>query len=146
MDNWELLISGISLFVAFLAFGLSLFQFFMETCRAKREATLRAYTEIQTEIIPQVPTKEVCESIKDGDSAWKELTQVLAKIENFSVGINTGIYSLDTLNRLGGGRFIELYCDLFPIIRKKREKNPYSKPYDEFEKVVNDLRKIRKLS
>lgn len=82
--------------------------------------------------------------IKYQSEEWHELTVCLAKIEQFSVGINTGIYSLDTLNRLGGAYFIRQYEKLKPIIIRKRAENAAGgKHYDEFEETVNKLRKKR---
>lgn len=74
---------------------------------------------------------------------WDEVTTYLAKIENFSVGINTNIYSIDILNSLGGNFFIEQYRNLIPIINKKREEDKGNKHYDQFEKVVKRLKKKR---
>ena len=82
--------------------------------------------------------------IKYRSEEWEEITICLAKIENFSVGINTGIYSHKVLNRLGGAFFIRQFDKLKPIIDLKREKNmSVGKHYDEFEKAVWTLKKNR---
>lgn len=75
---------------------------------------------------------------------WEDITICLSKIENFSTGINTNIYSYKILNRLGGAFFIRQYEKLEPIIIVKREKNVSAgKHYNEFEATVMKLKKYR---
>lgn len=132
----------IALIVSVLALGLSILQFFKESSRQKKEATLNAYNVLQNEVFSELKKYDLG-NIKKGDDGWDDITICLAKIENFAVGINTGIYSLNILNSLGGGFFINQYEKLLPIISKKREEDKKTKHYNEFETVVNDLRTKR---
>ena len=132
----------VTLIISGMALAISIFQFFIEKNRQKKEATLIAYNNLQKEVFSELKKYDL-KTIKKGDGGWDTVTRCLAIIENFSVGLNTGIYSLDILNRLGGGFFIEQYEELSFIISKKREENKNSKHYDEFEKVVNELRRKR---
>lgn len=68
----------------------------------------------------------------------------LAKLERFSVGVNSGIYSIQILNQLGDSYFIREFEKLEPIIIEKRKVNIVpGGHYDEFEKTVSRLREYR---
>lgn len=144
-DNWDF----IAIIISVIALGFSLYEFFIERVRLRKESTLNAYLKIQTETIKMLKDLQNAGiSFKDLDknenkTEWDKVTLCLVEIENFAVGINTKIYDLDTLNRLGGGNIIEWYRNLKPVIQKKRGKNSNGKPYDEFETMVNSLEKHR---
>lgn len=140
--------------IALLALFLSLFQFFRDNSREKREATLNAYNDLQTKVFTELNRflkqyrgkEEQLYKLEINDKNWEKLTEWLARIERFSVGVNTNIYSLRVLNRLGGGYYIRLFETLKPVIDKKRFKNiSKGKHYDEFELTVKKLRRLRKL-
>ncbi len=136
----------IALVISILAFLLSLFQFFRESLRQKRESTLIAYNELQNDVFSDL-TQYPCPlpPVEYHGEEWNKFTVYLAKLERFSVGINTGIYSIRTLNRLGGAYFITEFEKLKPVIDCKRKANVVpGGHYDEFEKTVNKLRKMRK--
>ncbi len=137
----------IALVTSILALVLSIIQFFVDSSHEKKEATLEAYNELQNDVFSnmQQPNFSVSD-IKAGSEEWTEITAYLARLERFSVGINTGIYSIKILNRLGGGYYISVYEMLEPIIQLKRNANNVpGKHYNEFEKTVKNLRRIRKI-
>ncbi len=132
--------------ISALALGLSLIQFFNDFSRQKKEATLLAYGKLQDEVFPilrqyhfPMPAAEY------NTEEWDIFTECLAKLEQFSVGVNTGIYSVQILNRVGGGYFIRQYEKLEPTIKEKRKENRVpGNHYNEFEETVNRLKNIRK--
>ena len=139
MDILALVISG-------MALVLSLWQFLRDSSRQKKEATLNAYKELQNDVLTHLSKYDLPMPQFDynGDD-WKTMTTYLAKLEHFSVGINTGIYSVDVLNRLGGAYYIRQFEKLKPIIERKRKENIVAgKHYDEFEKSVLRLKQYRK--
>lgn len=134
------------------AFVLSAIQFINDNSRQKRESTLNAYNDLQDDVFTNFnillaeceSKKKKLSSLRPGDKEWEDITGYLAKIERFSVGINSGIYSIKVLNRLGGGYFIRLYRELNPIIEKKKKTNKSKgNHYDEFEATVKKLKKMR---
>jgi len=148
----------IALIISVLALGLSGFQFIRDSSRSKIEATLNAYHELQETSFD--PLNDILRKLRDdgkldnngyididvSNEYWEALTGCLAKIENFSVGINTGLYSLDILNKVGGGYFIRIYNELSLIIDKKAKMNiSGGKHYDQFKKTVDDLIKLRSI-
>ncbi len=137
----------IALVVSVLALVLSLIQFMKDESRQKKESTLIAYNELQNDVFSQL-TKlpDPLPPVEYLSDKWTELTIYLAKLERFSVGINTGIYSIGILDRLGGAYYIRQFEKLKPIIdRKRKEKIVPGKHYDEFELTVKKLKKRRKL-
>ena len=135
-----------ALIISILAFILSIIQYLRDSSREKKESTLNAYNELQKEAMSILAKYDTpMPEIEYRSKEWDELTDCLAKLESFSVGINTGIYSLDVLNRIGGSFFIHQYRQLNKIIKLKRKKNVSpGKHYDEFEKVAFRLIKYRK--
>lgn len=134
----------VALLVSILALLFSIVQFARDSSRKKKESTLNAYNALQYDTFEKLNKYVDMSTIEYQSDAWEKITICLAQIENFSVGINTGIYSLKILNRLGGAFFIRQFEKLMPVIKLKREKNvsPGSH-YDEFEKTVEMLRKRR---
>lgn len=134
----------VALLVSILALLFSIVQFARDSSRKKKESTLNAYNALQYDAFEKLNKYVDMSTIEYQSDAWEEITICLAQIENFSVGINTGIYSLKILNRLGGAFFIRQFEKLTPVINFKREKNvsPGSH-YNEFEKTVEMLRKRR---
>ena len=74
---------------------------------------------------------------------WNKATLFLSRIEHFSVGVNTGIYDIETLNRMEGGFMIGEFNRWKPIINTKRTQSPDTKHYDEFEMLCKSLEKLR---
>lgn len=134
----------VAILVSILALLFSIVQFARDSSRKKKESTLNAYNALQYDAFKKLNKYVDMSTIEYQSEAWEEITICLAQIENFSVGINTGIYSLKILNRLGGAFFIRQFEKLTPVINLKRGKNvsPGSH-YDEFEKTVEMLRKRR---
>lgn len=144
----------VAVFISAGALTFSAYQFYRESCRRKRESTLDAYNQLQ-EVFAKLNTllfaykddKAKLRRLKPGDDDWERITDYLARIERFSVGINLNIYSIETLNRLGGGYYIRLFDQLEPIITKKRTYNvSKGNHYDEFEATVSELKKMRKVN
>ena len=135
-----------ALVISILAFVLSLCQFLRDSSRQKKEATLNAYIELQDDVFTHLSKYSFPMPIFEYQGKeWEKMTVYLAKLEQFSVGINTGIYSLDVLNHLGGAYYIRQFEKLKPIIDRKREENiVVGGHYDEFEKTVIKLKEYRK--
>ncbi len=138
----ETKIDVIALIVLIFAFSLSMWQFIQESNRQKKESTLNAYSELQKDVFDGLHQYNL-NNMDRNSTDWTEVTKCLAKIEKFSVGVNTKIYSIEILNRLGGGFFVEQFKLLYPIIKQKRKEDSKQKHYDEFEKTVRALQKKR---
>lgn len=128
-----------ALIISLLA--LSFYQFIRDSLWQKKKATLDAYNELQKEVFSDLTTySSPLPKIVRGDNEWDKFTIFLANLEQFSVGINTGIYSIKTLNDIGGNYYIYEFKKLKPIIWEKRN-NPKvpGEHYKEYEKTVRHL-------
>lgn len=138
-----------ALIISILALVLSLIQFMRDASRQKKEATLNAYNILQDDAFSYLiglSRKELNPPPEYHSQEYDKISNCLAKIETFSTGINTGIYSIWVLNRLGGAFFIHQFDRLTAIIEEKRaEDRSKGKHYDEFEKTVKKLKRIRGL-
>ena len=139
----EIAISIISLFFAAISFLHSFFVYSQTVKHDKKQATLDAFNILQEQVLDKInlysnsKIKEIAEDARSKE--YKELTILMARIEHFSVGVNTEIYDLKIVKRLAGKHFCMLYDKLLPMIEKKRKINKTDKHYDEFEKLVEEL-------
>ena len=139
----EIAISIISLFFVASSFLHSFFVYSQTVKHDKKQATLDAFNILQEQVLDKInlysnsKIKEIAEDARSKE--YKELTILMARIEHFSVGVNSKIYDLRTVKRLAGKHFGVLYNKLLPMIEKKRKINKSDKHYDEFELLINNL-------
>jgi hypothetical protein len=145
--NWT---DIVALVFSAIAAVFSIWSFFLERNRVRREATIHAFEELEKEVFLQndyttlpLRAKREVEEHKFG-VAWRRGTKLLSRIEHFCVGVQAKAFDLDTLNRLAGGYFINQYENWKPIIEQKRLDDHSMNHYNEFEDVVNKLKKKRK--
>ena len=144
----------IALLLSFLAIVISITQHISEKNRCRKEATIHAFDVLEKEVFAKKTYKNIV--VRQGTnyalntnaaediSAWNEATLALSQIEHFSVGVNSKVYDLNTLNRMAGSFIIKEYLRWKPIIETKRNQYPKDKHYDEFEKLYIELKRIRK--
>lgn len=139
----ETIISIISLIFAVLSCLHSFFIYNQTVKHDKKQATLDAFNILQEQVLDKInlyPNSKIKEIAEDARSKeYKSLTILMARIEHFSVGVNSDIYDIEIVKRLAGKHFCALYDKLLPMIEKKRKINKLDKHYDEFEKLVNGL-------
>lgn len=98
-----------------------------ENKRVKRQTTLDAYRILQNDAFDFLnkykpsEIKEICNDIRCTE--YKELSECVARIEHFSVGLVQGIYDYDTFYKLAHGYFDGprgmLYTRLLPLLEQK---------------------------
>ncbi|MCI8590741.1 MAG: DUF4760 domain-containing protein [Lachnospiraceae bacterium] len=136
--------------IALLALVLSLVQFMRESSREKKASTIDAFYNLQNDVFDPLNKLLIDEHVDMskltiGSEDWRKVTNALAKIEHFSVGINTGVFSLQILNRVAGAYYIRIFYDLKPVIDQKRKQNiSNGKHYHEFEQTVIHLKKMER--
>lgn len=140
----------IAIIVSVVALLLSAYQFLVERKLNRMGATIDALAELQKDVLNSeefvdAPVESILEHHKtvDGgfDAAWEAVSESLARIEQFAVGVNTKVYSIEILDRMAGSYIIKLFYKFEPIIAYKREKGHTNKRYIEFETMVKDLKK-----
>lgn len=134
----------IPIVISIIALILTVFQYFGEYRRKRKQDTLEAYDNLQSEVFSTLNQlrKQFPALISDRNFEKRtEITNCLAKIERFCVGVNLRIYDFKTLERCGGAYFVRQYLYLEPIIRDKRTRNNGGAHYDEFERVAMKLKR-----
>lgn len=140
----------IAIFVSVVALALSAYQFLFERKLNRMGATIDALAELQKDVLNNeefisAQVADILEHHKtlsgEFDIAWETISENLARIEQFAVGVNTKVYSIEILDRMAGSHIIKLFYKFKPIIIYKREKGKTDKRYIEFETMVNSLKK-----
>ncbi len=179
----EYVIALLSALGAVAAVVVSLVIYALGLLREKKQATLEAYNSLQTDVFDKLnlftnsKIRDICVEICENNSnksnisdetneKFYELISYLARLEHFSLGVNTGIYDVKTAERAGTAFLQGQYTKLFPLIytqeKRSKSKTAISLPeswykeavnslespckgyYDEFKKLVRKLRKIEK--
>ena len=144
-----------ALIISFIALAFSVGQFCSERKRNRREATIHAFDKLEesqsvlylfklskSEIENLVELKQKNGNQKIDD--WDKLTEALVLIEHFSVGVNSKVYDLKTLNRMAGNKVISTFDTCNAFIRYKRNDYGNEKNYLELEKMSQHLLRCRK--
>ena len=132
-----------------LAIGSAIFSFHVRkqtVIHDKNQATLEAINVLQVQVFDELynyTNSKISEISQNNRSEeFKKITKLMARIEHFSVGVNSDIYSLEITKRLAGRHFCASYEKLLPMIENKRKALKNDKHYDEFEKLVERLNKL----
>ena len=158
--NAEIIINWLPIILSAAAFVFSVWQFFFERNRNRKEATIYAFDKLEeSEAVlflfevkkPEIDTlvrwRTNLNSTKGltGKKAeeWELLSKALPLIEHFAVGINSKVYDLKTLNSMAGNQLIRTWDNCEELIEHKRNGADKKKNYSEFEKMVNSLVKLR---
>lgn len=141
----------LAIIISVIALGFSLYQFFVERKRNRDEATINALAELQKEVLNQ---EEFVNANVSGilsthksfpagrtDENWEKISESLARIEQFAVGVNAGVYNLEILDRMAGSHILKEFYRYKPIIDYKRKVGNTNKRYIEFESMANSLKK-----
>lgn len=117
----------IAAFVGVVVAIFGVITYFNDRKRARKKDTLEAYNVLQKETFSKINVwlpadiKKATEDKKSDD--YKELSECLADIERFCVGINEGIYDFDTFYEISHGYFDSekgiLKPRLIPLIESK---------------------------
>lgn len=144
----EIIISIVSLVIAILSLFYTFVIHKQTVEHDKKQATLDAFNILQEQVLDKLncytdsKIKEISEDARSKD--YKSITILMARIEHFSVGVNSDIYDIKVVKRLAGKHFCALYKKLLPMIEKKRKINKSDKHYDEFEKMIEKLNELYK--
>ena len=125
----------------------------------KRQATFDAYNEfknevfdLENEILSYDIDKIVCAKRKAArgqatpivNNKWERIKNSLAKTERIATCVNNGIFDAQTIYNMGGPFMIEMFERLYPVIKYKRNKDSRNGIYEEFERMVDNLKKLNR--
>ena len=122
----------LSVLVALLAIGISIWTYIHGLNRERRVDTIESLRRIRTKYFN---TK----SLSD-----KEKLQYLNEMEYLATGINSQIYDLEIVNKMSGGRLISQYKDWCENFIEERRMRPGSEnAYSEYKRMIDELKKMR---
>ena len=130
--------------LSILSFVCSAFTYIRGAKREKMQATLDAFNLLQEQVLDKLnlyrksDIQRISENVHSQE--YKELSSLLARCEHFSVGVNSGIYDLKTVDRLARLYIRGVYEKMLPMIEKKRQINTAAKHYDDFERLYLRLK------
>ena len=147
----------VALCLSIAAFAFSLIQFYMERTRNRSEATIHAFDELEDSVFGTLDYQKMniertlTFHVMDAESTvkstgenplnkeWEQLTVYLARIEHFAVGVNSRVYDIGILRRMGKTYLKTQWNKLLPIIEQKRRENNTTVIYSEFERMIKSL-------
>ncbi len=120
---------------------LSVYTYIAGLRRERRQATIDAYNQLEKEALDKVyfySAKEVEEIANNPKKPeYKELSLMLARFDQFAVGVNTKVYDIRALRRLAGSYIGIQYDKLLPLIKAKRTGSPGV--YQELDTLVDSM-------
>lgn len=123
--------------------------------RTQKQSTLEAFMQFKKDVEPYEnmihdyssdDINKIIQRYEQGaqPKEWDEIKKYLATVERFATGVNTGIYDVEVVNKMGGYFLCEQYKTLYPIIQYKRQKDQNDCIYEEFRDMVNAIICVRK--
>lgn len=139
--NMETTLSIIAIVLSVISGGFAFYTFFWTARRDRKQATLDAYNTLQEQALDHLndytgtEIKRIIEE-KDKDE-YRELSRRLARIEHFSVGVNTGIYDKTTVYEMAHGYLdVAIWHKLQPVLEQKH-KGKQEEYYHNYRKLVS---------
>lgn len=120
----ETVLSMIAIVISVLSIAVALYTFFWTAYRDKKQATLDAYNRLQEQALDALNDfsfKSVQEIAKHNQSEeYKKISQYIARVEHFCVGVNKNIYDRQTVYELAHGYLDDrIKKRIEPIIERK---------------------------
>jgi len=114
----------------------STIEFTYQVLEERIKATKSINKAFPNKEVVNVNSRAYTENLEDVRGA---ISRYLNLMERISVGINIGVYDLDTFMRITGVATINFYKRIEPIILEKRKVANRSSLYCDFEKLVKDM-------
>ena len=144
----ETILSIIALVISVISGGFALYTFIWTARRDRKQATLDAYNTLQEQALDTLnkytgaEIKRIIEE-KNKDEC-RELSRCIARLEHFSVGVNTNIYDKQTVYELAHGYLdVAIWYKLQPVLEQK-QKGKKEEYYQNYRKLVDWMRKQKK--
>ncbi len=164
----ELYISIIAAVISLVSVFVSIAIYLYGISRERKQATLNAFNGLQEQVFDKLnqytfeEIREICENWEQipPKRKWYECSQeqidkmnhtiaeyrvlsgYLARIEHFSLGVNTGIYDARIAERAATTYFVMLYRNKLKPLLDKKQAGAETEYYAEFRKLVEKIEKI----
>ncbi len=145
---------AIGTFVATISIIIAAISLYSDHRRRKKQATVehilelrKAYkakdAEIERKLGKEKLDKDAVKKLIADDELFTDVKLLLGMFENLCVGINNKVFSLEILNRSSGQYLINKFDYYLEHIEQRRDFMKNKRYYEEWEEVVNKLRKLR---
>lgn len=168
----ELYISIIAAIISLVSIFVSVAIYFYGISRERKQATLNAFNILQEQVFDKLnqytfgEIREICErwdqilprcqwdkyseeeiaKMNNTILEYRLLSGFLARIEHFSLGVNSGIYDAKIAERAATTYFVMLYRNKLKPLLDEKQENSKTEYYTEFRKLVEKIEKIEKKS
>lgn len=142
-DFW---LSIISIVVSVIAIFFSVFHNNAEKKRQVKEATIHAFDLLNSQKEVSFlfsSSKKELSMVEKGSEDWCTITTALYLLEHFAVGVNTGIYDLETLDRMAGNKILCVIGLVTTVIEKKKGQRAGKSSYEELQTMGENLFTLR---
>lgn len=142
----ETTLSIIAIVISVISGGFAFYTFIWTARRDRRQATLDAFNNLQTEVFDKlnpITPSEIQETAKHPTSKeYNEISGYIARIEHFCVGVTTGIYDRKTVYALAHGYMDgkKLLSRIEPIVDRKN-KTADTDYYENLHKVLEWMKR-----
>ena len=156
--NMELYISLAAMIISLISVIVSVAIYLLGIQRDKKQDTLDSFNLLQEQVFDKLnlitysEITNICKKVDNGsiddetNSKYYELLGYLARLEHFSLGVNTGIYDAKTAERAGTAFLVSLRKKLLPVIelqekRGNRNSDKRIEYYKEFRMLTERVAK-----
>lgn len=156
--NMELYISLAAMIISLISVIVSVAIYLLGIQRDKKQDTLDSFNLLQEQVFDKLnlitysEITNICKKVDSGsiddetNSKYYELLGYLARLEHFSLGVNTGIYDAKTAERAGTAFLVSLRKKLLPVIelqekRGNRNSDKRIEYYEEFRMLTERVAK-----
>ena len=122
----ETLLSIVAIVLSVVSGCFAFYTFEWTARRDRKQATLDAYNVLQEQALDKLNEysgTEIKRIIEQKDkNKYREISQYLARIEHFAVGVNTGIYDRTIVYEIAHGYLdIAIWHKLQPVLEQKHK-------------------------
>lgn len=136
--NMELYISLAAMIISLISVIVSVAIYLLGIQRDKKQDTLDSFNLLQEQVFDKLnlitysEITNICKKVDSGsiddetNSKYYELLGYLARLEHFSLGVNTGIYDAKTAERAGTAFLVSLRKKLLPVIELQEKRGNHN--------------------
>ena len=136
--NMELYISLAAMIISLISVIVSVAIYLLGIQRDKKQDTLDSFNLLQEQVFDKLnlitysEITNICKKVDNGsiddetNSKYYELLGYLARLEHFSLGVNTGIYDAKTAERAGTAFLVSLRKKLLPVIELQEKRGNHN--------------------
>lgn len=136
--NMELYISLAAMIISLISVIVSVAIYLLGIQRDKKQDTLDSFNLLQEQVFDKLnlitysEITNICKKVDSGsiddetNSKYYELLGYLARLEHFSLGVNTGIYDTKTAERAGTAFLVSLRKKLLPVIELQEKRGNHN--------------------